>query len=477
MIRILLTLIICAYVAFAPAYALAASEDVEIIRQNLQTQIDKLESNLNYKPTKTMSVGAAVEVQAKKTYPITVYDPNHPNVKKATLEAAKTATATVAPSAARIAKSLGRGIAPVAVSMALTEILGKAVDYVLDPANNTAIVKGYTLYKNTEADEYLRDYSVVDLQTAYVETVRFFNVVGKTNFQVTTCQFYRDSINCFWRYTDEKYADRVFPWDKTQTNTVTLDKIAQTVQNIANNSNHKDAATAQSAIREVVQEMITNNEIDNSYFDSHVTNDTYNDVVNNYITNNYNNVSNVTITQTPTGANVSFNTTGPSTSSNNTNNTNNTNSSSNTNTSTGTGTGTGTDGKDGKDGKDGADGKDGKDGKDAPPFELPAFCDWATVVCDWIKWTKEEPDLQDEELPEQQPKLKNPAEFDHDYISVNAQCPPDVSRAIPLPGASFNLVFQMSPVCDFASTYLRPVIIFLAYIFGALSIANAFKVG
>ena len=110
-------------------------------------------------------------------------------------------------------------------------------------------------------------------------------------------------------------------------------------------------------------------------------------------------------------------------------------------------------------------------------FELPAFCSWASKVCDFIDWVKVEPDVQDTPVPTDNTPLKNPSEFDKDYVSVVAQCPPDVVRAIPLPGQSFNLVFGMSPVCDFASTYLRPVIIFLAYIYGALSIGNAFKVG
>ena len=110
-------------------------------------------------------------------------------------------------------------------------------------------------------------------------------------------------------------------------------------------------------------------------------------------------------------------------------------------------------------------------------FELPAFCSWASKVCDFIDWVKLEPDIEGTPVPTDNTPLKNPSEFDKDYINVIAQCPPDVVREIPLPGQSFNLVFGMSPVCDFASTYLRPVIIFLAYIYGALSIGNAFKVG
>ncbi|ELA08290.1 hypothetical protein MOMA_07001 [Moraxella macacae 0408225] len=87
------------------------------------------------------------------------------------------------------------------------------------------------------------------------------------------------------------------------------------------------------------------------------------------------------------------------------------------------------------------------------------------------------PDLKDVAVPTKDISLQNPSNFDKNYIKVNAQCPPDVVKEIPLPSGSFRLVFEMTPICNFASVYLRPVIIFLAYIYGALSIGNAFKVG
>ena len=437
MTRILLTLIICAYVALAPAYAFAASEDVEIIRQNLQTQIDKLESNLNYKPTKTTSVGAAVEVTAKKTYPITVYDPNHPNVQKATLEAAKTATATVAPSAARIAKSMAKGTAGNLVALALFDMLGKAVDYVLDPANNQ--VK-YTPKSDSDS------YGCFKFNGSYF---------GKTpqqaiqnSFAYTTAEYAKNGRTVKYTYDNLKISQdgTQFSYDVHRTEdgqtitfnerktcdlpieqSVSLEALAVKAQDMAANGN----GTAQDGIKTIVKEMITNNEIDNSYFDSHVTNDTYNDVVNNYITNNYNNVSNVTITQTPTGANVSFNTTGPSTNTNtNTNNTNNTNT--NTNTNTGTGT----------------------DGKDASPFELPPFCSWATVVCDWISWTKEEP-----EQPDDRDVDIDDLDIPTDSFNINfgGQCPQPYRIDFSIAGRPMPIEISWSPVCDTA-IILNPVI-------------------
>ena len=47
----------------------------------------------------------------------------------------KNGTATITPTAANVAKTLGKGVAGVAVSVAVEQLLG-AVDWVLDPANN-----------------------------------------------------------------------------------------------------------------------------------------------------------------------------------------------------------------------------------------------------------------------------------------------------------------------------------------------------
>lgn len=89
----------------------------------------------------------------------------------------------------------------------------------------------------------------------------------------------------------------------------------------------------------------------------------------------------------------------------------------------------------------------------------------------------DEPVMTDTPLPESNPTLKDPSEFDKDYIKVTAQCPDDVERQIPVGNMSFTLRFPMSPLCDFLSTYARPVIILMAYITAALSIGNAFRVG
>lgn len=77
--------------------------------------------------------------------------------------------------------------------------------------------------------------------------------------------------------------------------------------------------------------------------------------------------------------------------------------------------------------------------------EWPGFCDWATVVCDWLNWTQEEPP-PDEDLP-----LPIDGDFyEEKRISFGAKsCPPDhqINLAPFLP-TTVGVSFQ--PLCDFA---------------------------
>lgn len=83
-------------------------------------------------------------------------------------------------------------------------------------------------------------------------------------------------------------------------------------------------------------------------------------------------------------------------------------------------------------------------------FELPAFCDWATYVCEWIDWTKEEPEdkapspveIDEPDLPIEQ--------FDKDYVTYNAQCPQDISQSIEYGESTVELNFGYAPICDIA---------------------------
>lgn len=58
-------------------------------------------------------------------------------------------------------------------------------------------------------------------------------------------------------------------------------------------------------------------------------------------------------------------------------------------------------------------------------FELPAFCDYASIVCDWIDWTKEKPD---EEEKEEEEDINDRGIFDREFdinFFIPSSCPPD----------------------------------------------------
>lgn len=103
-------------------------------------------------------------------------------------------------------------------------------------------------------------------------------------------------------------------------------------------------------------------------------------------------------------------------------------------------------------------------------FELPAFCDWAGIVCDWINWTKEEPDQPEEPKPVFE-EINVPF-TPFSIAKFNAQCPPDENLSLNLMGQDMSFVFPMKPFCDFFSG-IKPFVIALASFWAVKLIGNA----
>ncbi|STZ55665.1 Uncharacterised protein [Moraxella lacunata] len=98
------------------------------------------------------------------------------------------------------------------------------------------------------------------------------------------------------------------------------------------------------------------------------------------------------------------------------------------------------------------------DNTDAKPFELPAFCDWASKVCEFIDWVKQEP--PEPPPPEQVPKANlsdlglDENELFKQRVQFDGQCPKhELKFAIngkqiiePIPTHHFcNLLEQIAP--------------------------------
>ena len=103
-------------------------------------------------------------------------------------------------------------------------------------------------------------------------------------------------------------------------------------------------------------------------------------------------------------------------------------------------------------------------------LQFPAFCDWAAIVCDWIGWTKEQPDEPEELKP-----VFEEIEVPYTPFSIanfNAQCPPDENLSLTLMEQEMSFVFPMKPFCDFF-TGIKPFVIALASFWAVKLIGNA----
>ena len=97
--------------------------------------------------------------------------------------------------------------------------------------------------------------------------------------------------------------------------------------------------------------------------------------------------------------------------------------------------------------------------------QFPAFCTWASKVCEFIDWVKTEPTEPPDgdgdisvEIPDSQ--MHEPI-LERLYIDMPAQCPPD--PVLEFMGA--RIPFPMSVFCQFA-TMMKPLILLFAYIKG-----------
>lgn len=97
-------------------------------------------------------------------------------------------------------------------------------------------------------------------------------------------------------------------------------------------------------------------------------------------------------------------------------------------------------------------------GEQPEPFELPAFCEWATVVCEFFEW------YQDADVPDDGPSVP---EQELDAMRVpwssgfgGGACPADRSVTVM---QNWEVTFPMTPLCDVAAL-LRPLLILLAAI-------------
>ncbi|MBB3344514.1 virulence factor TspB C-terminal domain-related protein [Luteimonas sp. RC10] len=108
-------------------------------------------------------------------------------------------------------------------------------------------------------------------------------------------------------------------------------------------------------------------------------------------------------------------------------------------------------------------------GQTPTPYEsdLPQYCTWAKVVCDFIAWFKADPSLPDNpEVPHEEREITWQT---YDSGHGNGSCPAPITVNLGWMG-SFEITYQ--PICDFV-IYMRPLLKGLAWMAAAFIVVNA----
>lgn len=109
-------------------------------------------------------------------------------------------------------------------------------------------------------------------------------------------------------------------------------------------------------------------------------------------------------------------------------------------------------------------------------FSLPAFCSWATAVCEYFDWAKQEPELDNEEIEIQTPQEFDTSIFTKDRFQVSRQCPAPEQHTITLSGVSVSFSFDMTPLCTVLEM-ARPALVACSYLYAAYIVIGAARNG
>lgn len=93
--------------------------------------------------------------------------------------------------------------------------------------------------------------------------------------------------------------------------------------------------------------------------------------------------------------------------------------------------------------------------------EWPAFCSWATVVCEFIDW------MRSEDEPYEKPEVpweETPIEQESWSSGIGGgACPAPISQSVSIGGYSASFQFEYTPICSFG-TMLKPLVVATAMV-------------
>lgn len=102
-------------------------------------------------------------------------------------------------------------------------------------------------------------------------------------------------------------------------------------------------------------------------------------------------------------------------------------------------------------------------------FELPAFCNYAAKLCDWLDWTQEDKEL--EEAEKEEPEELDLGTINKNRFRANGQCPApiQVNESVRSLGKTvdFDLSFEWTQICNVAEDS-SPLVLLISTITGLL---------
>lgn len=326
------------------AFTDTAPDPEQVARRN--QALDKIRNN---GVVKNMS-GSTAQVTSSATYT----DPKTSKVKglisKIPIPANKT----------KLAKELGKGVGTNLIALAIYDMLGKAVDWVLDPANNQVIIKEQGKYCGGS------DFSVCvnSLAQAYPKLHAYYDVDGWDWRPTGKCDFVGDHIQCeIYNINDETrtYVGHFWFYKVGDDAEIPLDTLAEEIIKLAEKQNQ----LAQELLKQLAERELKTG----VYADELVANAI--DVDANQMQDDMDALNNPDKQKQSEGE---------------------------------------TEKDKEKDGETETD-------KKTSPFELPKFCDWADWFCE------DEKERQGEKVTVNELQYKNPSEFDTNYVNFGGACP------------------------------------------------------
>lgn len=111
-------------------------------------------------------------------------------------------------------------------------------------------------------------------------------------------------------------------------------------------------------------------------------------------------------------------------------------------------------------------------------FELPAFCNYAAKLCDWLDWTQDDKEL--EEAEKEEPEELDLGTIDKNRFRANGQCPApiQVNESVRSLGKSvdFDLKIEWTQICNVAED-TSPLVLLISTITGLLILVGGGRSG